>query len=244
MKNKIIPGLVRETKHCGKFKVLSVDNDTAEIQFIKTGSKLIVAKYRISRGNIQDPKLAVATRYVREHKSFGKGYLGTGKYSKKNTKLYTLWKAMMARTHSSKYQKRFPAYIGSKVCKRWLNFQKFCKDITKMPNWNKAGYQLDKDLLVPGNKTYHPNRCIFVPKEVNVALIFNAALSYVENTASGKFKSLGTTRKTFEAFEDARQETLRNKLARIKQLYAKYKDVLPRVIFSNVYKAIKCELIS
>jgi hypothetical protein len=54
------------------------------------------------------------------------------------------------------------------VCNEWHNFQNFaewfCKNYcdASMDKW-----QLDKDIIVPGNRVYSPETCCFVPNAVN-----------------------------------------------------------------------------
>ena len=40
----------------------------------------------------------------------------------------------------------------------------------------EEGWELDKDLLVNGNKVYCASRCCFLPKEINSALAINRSL--------------------------------------------------------------------
>ncbi len=77
---------------------------------------------------------------------------------------YTKWINMLKRCYYSKYAERFPAYEGCLVSDDWLVFSNF-KVWMLSQNWiNK---ELDKDILVPGNKIYSEYTCIFVPKYVN-----------------------------------------------------------------------------
>lgn len=77
---------------------------------------------------------------------------------------YRAWKGMLERCHSTKYQERFPTYKGCSVSVDWLTFSVF-KAWMEKQQWE--GLQLDKDLLVSGNKVYSPETCVFVTKEVN-----------------------------------------------------------------------------
>lgn len=77
---------------------------------------------------------------------------------------YTIWKDMMNRCYSNAVHIRLPKYKGCDVSKEWWYLSKFsiwCKE-----NF-VDGYQLDKDILVFGNKTYSKDTCIFVPNWVN-----------------------------------------------------------------------------
>lgn len=77
---------------------------------------------------------------------------------------YRTWKAMLERCYSRKYQKRCPTYIGCTVAEDWLTFRNF-KAWMVGRDWE--GKQLDKDLLIVGNKVYAPEACIFVTGAVN-----------------------------------------------------------------------------
>jgi hypothetical protein len=96
------------------------------------------------------------------------GYIGEGEYKTSingsHTIQYDTWKRMMRRCYGDKY----PTYIGCTVAKEWHNFQNFAA-------WYDNNYyeiegermELDKDILIKGNKIYSPNTCIFVPQRIN-----------------------------------------------------------------------------
>ena len=105
-----------------------------------------------------------------------KGFIGVGEYSSKDTRVYSLWKRMLARAYSDKYHAKYSTYKDVTVCKEWLNFQNFaewCYDQKFFSAKDEKGnsYHLDKDVLVKGNKIYSPKFCRFVPSEVNTILL-------------------------------------------------------------------------
>lgn len=77
---------------------------------------------------------------------------------------YEVWRDMLKRCFSKKDQERNPAYIGATVCNEWLYLSNFKNWMESQP-WE--GKQLDKDLLVVGNREYSPENCIFIPNELN-----------------------------------------------------------------------------
>tara|TARA_R110000787_G_scaffold90783_4_gene191493 strand:- start:2407 stop:3066 length:660 start_codon:yes stop_codon:yes gene_type:complete len=77
---------------------------------------------------------------------------------------YSKWESMLARCYSIKYLETRTAYRGCTVCDEWLLFSNFRKWMV-MQDW--AGNQLDKDILVEGNKIYSPETCIFVVQKIN-----------------------------------------------------------------------------
>jgi hypothetical protein len=99
---------------------------------------------------------------------YGFGYLGIGKHKcnvdQKPCVKYVVWQAMIRRVMDKKLHGRNPTYAETAVFKGWADFQVF-------GDWFEEnyveGWELDKDILVKGNKAYHPLRCCFVPKEIN-----------------------------------------------------------------------------
>lgn len=77
---------------------------------------------------------------------------------------YNAWVNMLSRAYSVKTLKRQPTYEGTTVCKEWHTFSVFR---TWMEKQEWEGNQLDKDLLVQGNKEYNPETCCFLPQTIN-----------------------------------------------------------------------------
>jgi hypothetical protein len=61
-------------------------------------------------------------------------------------------------------------YSGVTVHPDFKDAQKFCNWATAQRGWG-LGYQLEKDLLVPGNREYGPDVCCFLPHKINIAII-------------------------------------------------------------------------
>ena len=77
---------------------------------------------------------------------------------------YSKWKGMLRRCYSKKVHVKQPTYKDCTVCDIWLTFSNF-KDWMIKQDW--TGMELDKDLLLEGNRVYSPETCVFVSKIVN-----------------------------------------------------------------------------
>ena len=77
---------------------------------------------------------------------------------------YLTWKSMLKRCYSEVYQNRQSTYKGCSVCEEWLTFSNFRAWMVQH-DWK--GRELDKDLLVEGNKVYSPETCVFISSMLN-----------------------------------------------------------------------------
>jgi hypothetical protein len=83
---------------------------------------------------------------------------------------YKTWHNMLGRCFIPKRMRG--SYEGITCCKEWLNFQNYAQ-------WYKDNYyevrnermEIDKDILVKGNKVYSPEFCVFLPQRINLLLI-------------------------------------------------------------------------
>lgn len=91
-----------------------------------------------------------------------------------------LWGNLTKRCKSGgSYQKDRPSYVG--VENKFENNQLFiewCQDQFGYMHKDETGkfWQLDKDLLVIGNREYSPETCCFVPHRINMILNTSKAL--------------------------------------------------------------------
>jgi len=85
---------------------------------------------------------------------------------------YHIWCKMLERAYSPKLHAKRPTYIGVTVCEEWRSFMAFRAWMMEQ-DWE--GKHLDKDILVPGNKVYSPDTCVFVAQEINTLLTDSAA---------------------------------------------------------------------
>lgn len=80
---------------------------------------------------------------------------------------YRVWKEMIRRCYCEKTKKTNKSYADVVVAEEWHTFSNF-KYWMETQDWE--GKQLDKDLLSTGVKIYSKETCIFISKELNLAL--------------------------------------------------------------------------
>ena len=116
----------------------------------------------------------------------GIGIYSEGKYKssikRKMTKEYSLWVSMLNRCYGAGVHLRVPTYKTCEVSENFKNFQYFAEWCNNQLGFGTKGWELDKDLLVRGNKVYSEETCVFIPRVINSSI--------TEKTSS---KSLGVT---------------------------------------------------
>ena len=159
-------GKVCKSKSSGDFKIVKYNNvRNVEVQFLKTGYETIVQLTNIRNGNVKDPYLPSV---------FGVGITGT-KYPIKEggvlTKEYALWCRMLQRCYSDGFKKIRPTYEGCEVSDKFKSYEYFYEWCQSQVGFGVDNFQLDKDLLIKGNKIYSESTCVFIPSEINLLLI-------------------------------------------------------------------------
>lgn len=125
------------------------------------------------------------------HKEW-RGYLGDGKYNFVDYKtIYRRWIGMMKRCYLQEIQELHPTYIGCTVCDEWHNFQNYAKWYEENIWVCDEKLEVDKDILVKGNKVYSPEMCILTTKYINT--LFTKSNNMRGDTPIGVIKSSNTT---------------------------------------------------
>jgi hypothetical protein len=80
---------------------------------------------------------------------------------------HIVWLAMMERVYHKDPANPRPTYDGCSVDPCWHLYSSFKRwfDVNHIEN-----YELDKDILQPGNRLYSPGTCTFVPSYINQAV--------------------------------------------------------------------------
>ena len=235
-------GKVCKSKSSGDFKILKYnDRANVEIQFLNTGYEVVVRLDHIKSGKVKDPHSPSVC---------GVGISGT-KYPFMidgiKTKEYGLWKDMLTRCYSDAYKKRQPTYEGCKVSENFKSYEYFYEWCNSKVGFDVKGFDLDKDLLIKGNKVYSENTCIFIPREINTLLVKRKAsrgeylIGVYWDKAKNAFKAqvrknkgksewLGSFKTELEAFEAYKQA----KESFIKEQANNWKDQIDE----RAYKAL------
>lgn len=236
MKTKQIKhGDVFPTNEGGDVTVLQYQNSKAvTVKHNDTNGHVVVVRAdHLRNGKIKNPY----------HRSvFGVGFMGAGEYVSKvdgkHTSAYKTWRGMLERCYDSKLHARCPTYIGCSVHPDWHNFQNFAEWFERQ-YWAEC-WQLDKDLIVEGNKVYSADTCTFVPQQLNSLLTDCGATRgdlpqgvsrhrkryQAKLSINGKLHCLGTHATPEEAFEAYKLA----KEANVKRMAEQYKCLIdPRV---------------
>lgn len=120
-------------------------------------------------------------------------------------------------------QKQRPSYIGCTYSLFFSKFQNFADWFTSQVGYECTDYHIDKDILVPGNKEYHEDRCLLIPKELNCFLTGHEAArgkfpqgvcAYRDGVRFMAYTSSGAKRKhigLYNTVEEAQEAYIRHK---------------------------------
>ena len=133
---------------------------------------------------------------------------------------------MLQRCYSGSFKNKRPTYEGCGVSDKFKSYEYFyewCNEQIGFDNDSNGNpFQLDKDLLVKGNKVYSESTCVFIPREINQVLTkctasrgehligvywckTNKAFKAQVSKNKGKQKNLGLFKTELEAFNAYKQ---------------------------------------
>ena len=169
------------------------------------------------------------------------------KHDGKMTKSYTTWFNMLLRAYCPKLHARHPTYLGCSVAGEWLEYQRFA-EWYEAHEYSNRGYELDKDLLIPGNKVYAPDHCVFVPSQLNNLLTDSKAIrgQYKQGVCwhkpSGRYLarvSAGSKREFlgyFDCPQEAYQAYKIAKEANVKRMALEWQDRIASDVFDALMR--------
>ena len=76
------------------------------------------------------------------------------------------WYNMLIRCYDPNYHASHPTYVDCNVDPQWHHLSDF-KYWYEDHDRNVDDFHLDKDIIYPHNKTYSPDTCLLVPRELN-----------------------------------------------------------------------------
>lgn len=129
----------------------------------KMAHEMWAYKNNLARGELKNPY----------HPSLcGVGFMGVGRFSSwsdgKLCPVYSRWANMIKRCYGS--PDRNKSYDDCSVRGDWHSLQEFGAWVTAQPLWGVERCDVDKDLLIMGNRVYSPDACLLVPARINYLL--------------------------------------------------------------------------
>lgn len=236
-------GEIRYNSYGSKATVVDyINSNNVHIQF-DNGYKDVVIWNNFNNGSIKSP-------YCKSYS--GVGFLGEGKYTCDDI-WFNHWRAMIERTTSNN-DGFLRTYIDATLCKEWYNYQNFAK-------WAEENYyeikgqrmELDKDILIKGNKIYSPQTCIFVSHNINTLFVksdftrgdlpigvywherdqeYRAQCSCITEIGTRKNKWLGGYNNPEEAYFAYKKF----KESHIKDIADKHKEYIPDKLYRALYE--------
>lgn len=162
----------------------------------------------------------------------GKGFLAKTKQG--ILREYDHWRRMLQRSYDEKWKALHPTYEDCEVEISWWDYQDFAKDFHEC-QYRPEHSDLDKDLLVIGNKVYSKELCVYLPEEINKTIIITGSVSrwhprdeVFEYNCNGIYLARSSSKTELgELWVNAKTD-------RIKYLADKYKDVLAPIAYQTL----------
>lgn len=152
------------------------------------GEEVVVARGQLIQGKTKSCGcISIKGRLV-----YGQGLVEKGKHPLricgKPTRELRLWKGMLKRCYEERHHEEYPTYRGCSTSDSFKNFQYFAEWCNNQKGFCCEGWQLDKDILIRGNKVYSEDNCVFVPISLNLNFTCKDVKGYY-TLPNGKYTS-------------------------------------------------------
>ena len=210
-------GKVLSSTNYGDFKIIKyVSAKEVLVKFLKTGTEVWCTRKNAFEGGVKDKYFPTIC---------GVGYYGNALPKRSHPKIeriYNVWSKMIRRCYDAEY-KQFKDYSDCSVSENFACFEYFLSWYLSQVGSDKNNWQLDKDLLIKGNRVYSAEACCLVPPEINTLLTrytknsdtckgvyYNKRLSKFSAHLLGKYIGLFTTEiEAFQAYKAAKESYIK-----------------------------------
>ena len=189
-------GVVCKSKSFGDFRIVEYKGyNNIVVEFLETGYQKLCQNKEIKTGAVKDKLLPTV---------LGVGIVGDKyncKINGKHVKEYQLWTDMLKRCYGEKRHLRHPTYKDCEVSENFKSYEYFYEWCNKQVGFGVDGFELDKDLLIKGNKVYSEYTCVFLPHEINSLIITSKSrrgkylIGVIWHKTSNKFCAVLTVNK-------------------------------------------------
>ena len=228
-------GKVLSSNNYGDFKIIKyLSANKVLVKFLKTGTEVWCTKKSAFDGNVKDKYFPTIC---------GVGYYGNALPKRSCPKIeraYSVWFKMLSRCYDAR-NKQSKNYGDCSVSENFTSFEYFLSWYLSQVGSDKGNWQLDKDLLVKGNRVYSEDTCCLVPVEINNLLTrytkeSGTCKGVYYNKKLGKFSAhllgryIGLFSTELEAFQVYKQA----KESYIKDVANKWKDQIDIRVYNSL----------
>lgn len=179
---EVVKAALRKTQEQFLEEVIAVHGDRYDYSLVEyvnsaTKVKIICPEHGVFKqtpnSHLQEKKCPRCA--LNESKSLVCGidindYNGAVKINREHIDSYKYWSYVLKRCYSLQSLQRNRAYIDCSISDDWIYFTNFKEWFDNPENGFMLGYELDKDLLVHGNRIYPDTTCCFLSPEINRAI--------------------------------------------------------------------------
>lgn len=234
-------GLINSNTYGSLMEIIDYKSAKEVLVRFEQGNTVWVQWHKFCDGEVKN---------VYDKSVFGVGFIGEGIYkpsiNSRDRAQYLCWSGMMERCYSLRCKEKQPAYHNCRVDEEWHNYQNFA-------HWYDENYyviegqrmELDKDILVKGNKVYSPSTCVFVPGSINTIFTKNnikrgnlpigvnkSGNNYRARCMNGRGDDKRVSLGSFKTPEEAFYAYKTYKENHLKDVAEKFKDKIPNKLYS------------
>lgn len=214
----MMSGTIHPTSKWGDIEIIDYNgNREVLVKFVDSGVTKVTRSELIRKGIVEDVTLPCR---------FGYGFMGEGPFnSTENKKEHVHWKGLLERSYCIKFAIKSPSYSGVYTTAKWHNFQNFAEWCQTATGFGNKGWELDKDLLIKGNRVYSPETCVFLPYEINGLIVKGTRKSELP---------IGVTKSEYgyRAYCSDRGKTLSKRSTSLEECFEWYKETKENIIKS------------